>query len=107
MEKLYGKQFSKSESLRAITFKAKYLNAYTQDNIFKLMRHNNITEFDSLSKNTDSTEDLGYWSVVGVRGDLADQFKKAYGVIDTKIASGKYLYNLVLSTVKGLLLLAS
>lgn len=95
MEKLYGNIFSESNSPRAMIFKQGYKNATSLVSIISLMRQNNITKWNDTSSETvdcSNNEDCilresGYWSVVGVRGDLVNLHKEAYGVIDTKVVS--------------------
>ncbi|CAB3221806.1 unnamed protein product [Arctia plantaginis] len=96
MEKQYGNIFSESESPRAMIFKEKFMNATSHDSILGLMRQNNLTEAtgtDTPSQECSNDIDCifreqGYWSVVGVRGDIVNIHKDAYGVIDTKVVSG-------------------
>lgn len=96
MEATYGKIFSETESARAVIFKRGYKNATNLESIIELMRQNNVTAMYRANNATECEKDLdciikedGYWSVVGVRGDLVKRNKKPYGVIDTKVVSGK------------------
>lgn len=86
-------------------FKLGYKNATTLDSIVALMRQNNMTESNSTNQEdiVECTEDAscvlserGYWSVVGVRGDITSLHKKAYGVIDTKVVSGELTSSIVI-----------
>ncbi|RVE52127.1 hypothetical protein evm_003200 [Chilo suppressalis] len=95
MEKLYGNVFSEAESPRAVLFKRGFKNATSLDSIVKLMRQNNVTAINRASNETDCDSGLscmidetGYWSVLGVRGDMVHKHKEAYGIIDTKVISG-------------------
>lgn len=96
MEELYGNIFSESESPRAMIFKQGFKNATSLNSIISLMRQNNITESNNTSSEREDCSnnveciirESGYWSVIGVRGDIVDQHKEAYGVIDTKVVSG-------------------
>lgn len=99
MQEQYGNIFSETESPRAMLFKRGHQNATTLDSIISLMRQNNMTEANSTDHDdTDDCEDVddvdcilreqGYWSVVGVRGDITRHYSEPYGVIDTKVVSG-------------------
>ncbi|KAI8436683.1 hypothetical protein MSG28_010171 [Choristoneura fumiferana] len=96
MEELHGEIFSESQSPRAIMFKRGFKNATSLDSIIALMRQNNVTAMNRASNETVKCSgkidcifnDIGYWSVLGVRGDIAAQYKEAYGVIDTKVVAG-------------------
>ncbi|CAK1556364.1 unnamed protein product [Leptosia nina] len=92
MEERFGKIFSETEAPRAVTFKQGFKNATSLENIIKLMRLNNITAKNMSSDNICDNKNCLYseiaYSVPGVRGDLVDNFKKAFGVIDTKVVSG-------------------
>lgn len=95
MEATFGKIFSEAESPRAVIFKRGYKNATNLESIIELMRHNNVTAMYRANNETECDKDLdsiikenGYWSVVGVRGDIVKCNRKPYGVIDTKIVSG-------------------
>ncbi|XP_075977615.1 phospholipase B domain containing lamina ancestor [Anticarsia gemmatalis] len=95
MKELHGDIFSESESPRALLFKHGYKNATSLESILALMRHNNLTEGNSTSDKEECSNDVdcifrdsSYWSVLGVRGDLASLVKEAYGVLDTKVVSG-------------------
>ncbi|XP_047029875.1 putative phospholipase B-like lamina ancestor isoform X2 [Helicoverpa zea] len=97
MEEKYGNIFSESESPRALLFKLGHTNATTLDSIISLMRQNNMTEANSTNKEDieECSGDVncilserGYWSVVGVRGDITSLHREAFGVIDTKVVSG-------------------
>ncbi|KAH9644783.1 hypothetical protein HF086_007871 [Spodoptera exigua] len=99
MQEKYGNIFSETESPRALLFKRGHQNATTLDSIMSLMRQNNMTEANSTTRDDiDDCEDVddvgcilrerGYWSVVGVRGDITSYYKEPYGVIDTKVVSG-------------------
>lgn len=97
MEKHYGNIFSESESPRAMIFKEKFENATTLKSILDLMRQNNLTEATEMDTSLEECSDdmdcilreQGYWSVIGVRGDIVNIRKDAYGVIDTKVVSGE------------------
>lgn len=95
MEEKYGKVFSESTSPRALMFQEGYKNATTLEAIITLMRKNNLTSNNGTSDkvhckdNEDCLfEKLEYWSVLGVRGDIAEAHRKPYGIIDTKVVSG-------------------
>ncbi|XP_021188181.3 putative phospholipase B-like lamina ancestor [Helicoverpa armigera] len=97
MEEKYGNIFSESESPRALLFKLGHTNATTLDSIISLMRQNNMTEANSTNKEDIEVcsgdgncilSERGYWSVVGVRGDITSLHREAFGVIDTKVVSG-------------------
>lgn len=97
MKEKHGNIFSESESPRALLFKLRHKNATTLDSIVALMRQNNMTEANSTNQedidecSRDAScvlSERGYWSVVGVRGDITSLYKEAYGVIDTKVVSG-------------------
>ncbi|XP_026492159.1 putative phospholipase B-like lamina ancestor [Vanessa tameamea] len=95
MEEAYGNIFSESESPKAIIFHKGFKNASTLDSILKLMRTNNVSAINDIStinckdnKNCIFKE-AEYWSVLGVRGDIAKQYKEAYGIIDTKVVIGE------------------
>lgn len=98
MEEQFGNIFSESESPRAVIFKRGYKNATSLDSIIKLMRQNNVTAINRASNETGEcqegldcmVEEIGYWSVLGVRGDMVQKYKEAYGIIDTKIATGMF-----------------
>lgn len=98
MEANHGKIFSESESPRAVIFNRGFKNATSQSSIIKLMRDNNITAIGRKNNITkcDGYDcifvERGYWDVIGVRGDVINSKKDAYGVIDTKIVSGKEIY---------------
>lgn len=97
MVEQHGNIFSETESPRAVLFKRGYKNATSLDSIIKLMRHNNVTAINRASNETDNCHDgldcmldeMGYWAVLGVRGDMVQKYKEAYGVIDTKIVTGR------------------
>lgn len=96
MEEIHGQIFSESESPRAVLFKRGYKNATSLDSIIKLMRQNNVTAMNRASNETSFVGDMesvmterGYWTVLGVRGDIVNNGKEAFGVIDTKIVSGE------------------
>ncbi|KAL0883265.1 hypothetical protein ABMA27_016686 [Loxostege sticticalis] len=92
----YGSIFSESESPRAVIFKRGYKNATSLDSIIKLMRQSNVTAINRASNETEECqeglecmlEEMGYWAVLGVRGDMVQKYKEAYGIIDTKVVSG-------------------
>ncbi|XP_053609309.1 putative phospholipase B-like lamina ancestor isoform X2 [Plodia interpunctella] len=95
MEEKYGSIFSETHSPRAAMFKQSFNNATSLDSIIQLLRQNNVTAMNRA--NNESTEcsglsclveEQGYWSVLGVRGDIVRHNKEAYGVIDTKVISG-------------------
>ncbi|XP_063624010.1 putative phospholipase B-like lamina ancestor [Cydia splendana] len=96
MKEEYGEIFSEFLSPRAVMFKRGYKNATSLDSIIALMRQNNVTAMNRASNETvDCTgndpcilQDKGYWSVLGVRGDIA-HYREAYGVIDTKVVVGQ------------------
>ncbi|CAH0715655.1 unnamed protein product, partial [Brenthis ino] len=95
MEEMYGRIFSESTSLRATLFQDGYKNATTLESIIKLMRKNNITAETNTSDSVDCNDDENcilkdaeYWSVLGVRGDIANIYKEPYGIIDTKVVTG-------------------
>ncbi|XP_063826325.1 putative phospholipase B-like lamina ancestor [Ostrinia nubilalis] len=96
MEEQYGNIFSESESPRAVIFKRGYKNATSLERIIKLMRQNNVTAINRASNETEECQEglecmvgeMGYWAVLGVRGDLVQKYKEAYGIIDTKVATG-------------------
>ncbi|CAG9125532.1 unnamed protein product [Plutella xylostella] len=96
MQELYGDIFSSNESPRALMFKRGYKNATTLESILKLMRGTNMTLVNAARNKTSSCQEDpnciygegGYLSVLGVRGDIVTKYKKAYGVIDTKIVFG-------------------
>lgn len=94
MEELHGDIFSGTQSPRAVLFKQGFRNATTLESIISLMRQNNMTEANSTTAECSGDVDCilgerGYWSVLGVRGDIASLYKEAYGVIDTKVVSGE------------------
>lgn len=97
MEEEYGSIFSESESPRAVIFKRGYKNATSLDSIIKLMRQSNVTAINRASNETEECqeglecmlEEMGYWAVLGVRGDMVQKYKEAYGIIDTKVVTGK------------------
>lgn len=98
MEEQHGQIFSESESPRAVLFKRGYKNATSLDSIIKLMRQNNVTAMNRASNDTSCADvadmecvitERGYWSVLGVRGDIVNKGREAYGVIDTKIVTGE------------------
>lgn len=95
MEELHGHIFSESDSPRAVLFKRGYKNATSLDSIIKLMRQNNVTAINAASNKTCVGDveciisEQGYWSVLGARGDIVDNGRMAYGVIDTKIVTGE------------------
>lgn len=95
MEELYGEMFSESDSPRAVIFKREFKNATSLESILKLMRMNNITANNTSRNVCDDPkclyEELGY-HLPGVRGDLVESFKESYGIIDTKIVTGKIAY---------------
>uniref|UniRef100_A0A1E1WM03 Phospholipase B-like n=1 Tax=Pectinophora gossypiella TaxID=13191 RepID=A0A1E1WM03_PECGO len=92
MQELYGDIFSESESPRAVLFKDGVVNSTTLEGVIKLMRHLNATAFGNDTTCTDEVDcvikDGGYWSVLGVRGDIVNKHREPYGVIDTKVISG-------------------
>lgn len=107
MQEQYGNIFSETESPRAMLFKRGHQNATTLDSIISLMRQNNMTEANSTDHDdTDDCEDVddvdcilreqGYWAVVGVRGDITRHYSEPYGVIDTKVVSGKFVLSISL-----------
>lgn len=95
MEEAHGKLFSESESPRALIFQRGYKNATSVNSIIKLMRSNNLTAVNRTSDN--NCKDAGncnmqkakLWSALGYRGDIVQDNKKAYGIIDTKVVCGK------------------
>ncbi|XP_041978902.1 putative phospholipase B-like lamina ancestor [Aricia agestis] len=94
MQEVYGNMFSESLSPRAEIFQREYKNATTLDGILKLMRSNDIVAVNTTSDD-DCKEEMclllrGYWSVLGVRGDIIEPKKKAYGVIDTKVVKATW-----------------
>lgn len=94
MEEQYGKIFSEADSARALTFKRGHKNATSLQRIIQLMRQTNMTAISSASDKACVGVDCilqesGYWAVLGVRGDVLSGHRKAYGVIDTKVVSGK------------------
>ncbi|XP_045773042.1 putative phospholipase B-like lamina ancestor [Maniola jurtina] len=94
MEEAHGKLFSESESPRALIFQRGYKNATSVNSIIKLMRSNNLTAVNRTSDN--NCKDAGIcnmqkaklWSALGYRGDIVQDNKKAYGIIDTKVVCG-------------------
>ena len=96
MEEKYGKIFSESTSPRALMFQEGYKNATTLEAIIKLMRKNNLTSNNETSDKVHCEDNenclfkkLEYWSVLGVRGDIAETHKEPYGIIDIKVVSGE------------------
>lgn len=90
-------------------FKLGYKNATTLDSIIALMRQNNMTEANSTNQEDIDKcsgdvscvlSERGYWSVVGVRGDITSLYKEAYGVIDTKIVFGKLTPSMFVLSLK-------
>lgn len=103
MEEMYGNIFSETGSSRAVLFKEGFKNATNLESILLLMRQNNLTEANSTAGDNNCAGDIhcilseeGYWSVVGARGDIGNIHKEAYGVIDTKVVSGKLLMSMSL-----------
>ncbi|CAH2096323.1 unnamed protein product [Euphydryas editha] len=95
MEKAYGNIFSETKSPKAIIFRNGFKNATTLESILKLMRTNNLTAVNETRNNINCKDNKNcifneaeYWSVIGVRGDIAKQHKEAYGIIDTKVIIG-------------------
>lgn len=103
MEEMYGRIFSESTSLRATIFQDGYKNATTLESIIKLMRKNNITAENNTSDSVDCNDDENcilkdaeYWSVLGVRGDIANIYREPYGIIDTKVVTGKNIHDILI-----------
>ncbi|XP_050666133.1 putative phospholipase B-like lamina ancestor [Leptidea sinapis] len=89
MEELYGTIFSSSESPRARAFERGFKNATSVKSILKLMRVNNITALNSSSAHCDNCLlNKTAYSVLGMRGDIIEEFNTPYGVIDTKVVFG-------------------
>lgn len=95
MEEAYGNIFSETKSPKAKIFQKGFKNATTLDSILKLMRTNNVTAINEASTTVNCKDNKNciinepeYWSVIGVRGDIAKQHKEAYGIIDTKVVIG-------------------
>lgn len=95
MEAEFGKIFSESESPRAVLFQRGHKNATSIKSIIQLMRSNNLTAVDATGDATcKDTENCNIrraelWAALGYRGDILKENKKAYGIIDTKVVSGK------------------
>lgn len=97
MEELHGSIFSTSESPRAIKFKQGYKNATSLESIINLMRQNNMTAMNRANNGTEAKceeaeciiREDGYMEL-GVRGDIVKQHREPYGVIDTKVVTGKF-----------------
>ncbi|XP_013186924.1 putative phospholipase B-like lamina ancestor [Amyelois transitella] len=96
MEEKFGNIFSSTDSPRALMFKRGYKNATSLDSIIKLMRQNNVTAINRASNGTSDcsglvclVEEEGYWSMLGVRGDIVQHNREAYGIIDTKVVYGE------------------
>lgn len=97
MQEQYGEIFSYWQSPRALAFKQRYENAISVKSIIDLMRETNLTAISVKNETCEENEvecimtEEGYWSVVGVRGDIVNNHREPYGVIDTKVISGKCL----------------
>lgn len=97
MEELHGNIYSRSESPRAVLFEQGYKNATSLESIINLMRQNNMTAINRANNRTEAKceevdcviREDGYM-VLGVRGDIVKQHREPYGVIDTKVVTGKF-----------------
>lgn len=96
MEELFGTMFSETSSPRAIIFQNGYKNATTLESVIKLMRTNNKTAYNETRNKINCNDDNScilkeseHWNILGLRGDLFEKHKEAYGIIDTKVVSGK------------------
>ncbi|VVC92176.1 unnamed protein product [Leptidea sinapis] len=83
----YGLPYFKSPRSRA--FERGFKNATSVKSILKLMRVNNITALNSSSAHCDNCLlNKTAYSVLGMRGDIIEEFNTPYGVIDTKVVFG-------------------
>ncbi|XP_032517362.2 putative phospholipase B-like lamina ancestor [Danaus plexippus] len=94
MEELFGTMFSETSSPRAIIFQNGYKNATTLESVIKLMRTNNKTAYNETRNKINCNDDNScilkeseHWNILGLRGDLLEKHKEAYGIIDTKVVS--------------------
>lgn len=97
MQEQYGEIFSYWETPRALVFKQGHESATSVKSIIDLMRETNLTAIGIKNETCDDNEveciikEEGYWSVVGVRGDIVNSHRQPFGVIDTKVICGKCL----------------